>query len=1027
MKRKILALITVCFFTLGIIVGFGPLTVRSEGKTTVKIHYYRADGDYSKWNVWMWADGVEGKAYNFTEEDEYGTSTNVVLPVEAKKVGFIVRTNDWKKDIDKDRNIDVKNGLAEVWLVSGDENTYTSADQVKKPEASKFDNVTVKLHYFRYDNNYDGWNFWLWKGSDGKGKSYSFTGEDSFGKVTEVNFSGMKNEKNIGLIIRKSTSDNEFAAKDTNSDRAILVSKADSKGVINVYLMQDDPRVTYKVSDIDRIPKIQNARVSGMNRIEAEVNIPLKITEDNKDGFILKAGNTIVNIEKVLSKDATTEGYSKKFTIITKDNLSFNGNYKIHKEGYKEAALILSQVFGSKEFSDLFTYKGNDLGATYSKEKTSFRLWAPTTDEAKLVLYKECLNGSPEKEISMKKDINGTWVAVVDGDLKGKFYTFKVNINGHFNEGVDPYAKSVGANGLRAMVVDLSETNPEGWDKDTKPEFKNFTDAVIYEIHVRDLSMSKTSGIKNKGKYLGFAEKGTVSPEGEKTGIDHISDLGITHVHLMPSYDYHTIDETSLEKNEFNWGYDPQNYNVPEGSYSTDPYSGAVRIKEFKQAVKAMHENGLRVVMDVVYNHTFKADDSNLSLLVPDYYYRKDELGKHTNGSGCGNETASERSMVRKLIVDSLKYWVSEYHIDGFRFDLMGVHDIETMNIICEELNKIDPTILLYGEGWNGGSSPLPVEDRAIKANAHKINGIAVFSDEIRDGLKGNVFNLTDNGFVSGKQDMEETIKFGVVASTKHPQINYEKVIISKASYAKDPTQTVTYASCHDNNTLWDKLQISNPNDSEESRIKMDKLAQAIVFTSQGIPFMKSGEEFLITKQKVSDSVRSPDNINQLDWSRKATYKDIYEYYKGLITMRKTHPAFRMLTTEDVQKNLVFMENIPKNMVGYTLNNNANGDTWNTIAVLYNANKDDKEITLPADDWNIVVNSEKAGVELLDKVKGNKLTVPALTAMVLVDSKSPLGSGTVKNTIIYVLSGIVLLAAIAIIILLMIRRKSAAK
>ncbi|HEX4876325.1 MAG TPA: type I pullulanase, partial [Chitinophagaceae bacterium] len=509
---------------------------------------------------------------------------------------------------------------------------------------------------------------------------------------------------------------------------------------------------------------------------------------------------------------------------------------------------LISQLFTSKaqkdDFSKYPVYNGNDLGLVYSPKMSTFKIWAPSAKEAELILYKEGNGGNPTNKVVMQKEANGIWSAEAKADVKGMFYVFRVNINGNWSDEVpDPYAKAVGINGKRAMVVDMAETNPEGWQNDKSPLFKQKTDAIIYELHVRDASISATSGIEHKGKFLGLAEKGTTTKNGTSTGLDHLKDLGVTHVHLLPSYDYNSVDEAVTDKPQYNWGYDPLNYNTPEGSYSTNAADGKVRIKEFKQLVKTFHQNGLRVIMDVVYNHTALTEKSNFNQLVPGYYYRQDEKGKFSDATACGNETASERPMMRKFILESVLHWVKEYHVDGFRFDLMGVHDIETMNLVSRELHKIRPDILIYGEGWTAGKSPLPDEQRALKANASKLDRIAVFSDDIRDGIKGSVFEHSDKGFASGKPGMEETIKFGIVASVQHPQVDYSKINYSKAPYSKEPYQTITYAECHDNHVLWDKLSVSAaPNAMQDadpvSMRDMHKLALSIVLTSQGISFL---------------------------------------------------------------------------------------------------------------------------------------------------------------------------------------------
>ena len=641
------------------------------------------------------------------------------------------------------------------------------------------------------------------------------------------------------------------------------------------------------------------------------------------------------------------------------------------------------EIFDTEQFADMYHYSGDDLGATYSKENTTFKLWAPTAEWAKVVLYRQGVGGEAFQEIQMRKDVKGTWTVCVNGDLKGIFYTYKVLVDSSINEAVDLYAKAVGVNGLRGMVVDLADTNPDGWEKHKKPEFLNFEDAIIYELHIRDLSSDQNSGIKHKGKFLGLTEKGTKTAEGEPTGLDHLIDLGITHLHLLPVFDFQTIDETRFSSEEYNWGYDPQNYNVPEGSYSTDPYSGTARIYEFKQMVKTLHENGIRIVMDVVYNHTAKAVDSHLNMLVPGYYYRKDASGNFSNGSGCGNEIASERFMARKMIVDSVKYWAQEYKIDGFRFDLMALHDIDTMTQIRSELDKIDKSIIIYGEGWTGGTSPLPDKIKASKSNICKLPRIAVFSDDMRDGVKGSVFIEKEAGFANGAQGKEESVKFGIVASTSHPQIDYNRVNYSKAFWACDPEQAINYASSHDNHTLWDKINLTNPNETEEERIKINKLCCAIILTSQGIPFIHAGEEMLRTKNGNHNSYNAPDSINQLDWERKHKYRSVYEYYKGLIRLRKSHPAFRMTTTEQIQKHLVFMDSLPPNVIGYTINNNANGDRCTTIAAIFNARKEQIDVELPGNEWAVVVDGNKAGDEVITIIKDNKVSVPPRSAMVV--------------------------------------------
>jgi len=629
-------------------------------------------------------------------------------------------------------------------------------------------------------------------------------------------------------------------------------------------------------------------------------------------------------------------------------------------------------------------YGGGDLGASWTKRGTAFRLWAPSAEAADLLFYARDLDSPPTKTVRMRRGPKGTWTHREPGDLHGTYYTYRVTIGSRRQpEAVDPYAKAVGANGMRGMIVDLSRTNPPGWVSDLRPPLKSFTDSIIYELHIRDLSTHSSSGIRHKGRFLGLTEAGTRSPTGERTGLDHLVDLGITHLHLLPSFDFVSVDETRPGLDQFNWGYDPQNYNVPEGSYSTNPRDGAVRIREFKEMVRALHAHGIRVVMDVVYNHTGRTPDSNFNLLVPRYYYREDGKGGFSNGSGCGNETASERFMMRKFMVDSVVYWAREYHVDGFRFDLMGLHDITTMNAIRRALDRVDPSILLYGEPWGAGPSPFPADRLAHKANTSRLNRIAAFSDDLRDGVKGYVFQHDEPGFANGLAGREEAVKFGVVAATRHPQVDGSKLPYSRAPWARQPFQCVNYVSCHDNHTLWDRLAITNPRDSEAERIRMDVLCQAIVLTAQGIAFLHAGEEMLRTKRGNENSYNAPDRINQLDWTRKAKYRPVYRYYRGLIALRKAHPAFRMGGAAAIRRHLKFLKMPAPNMVGFVLAGHANGDPAGTLVVIYNANRTAQDVSIPRGAWNVLADDRRAGAKPLRRLRGSVVRVPHRSAMVL--------------------------------------------
>ncbi|CAN5723188.1 type I pullulanase [soil metagenome] len=622
---------------------------------------------------------------------------------------------------------------------------------------------------------------------------------------------------------------------------------------------------------------------------------------------------------------------------------------------------LMQLLFAQKPYSDYQVYSGNDLGLVYTKENSSFRIWSPPAQAAQLLFYGEGDGGTAIRIIDLKKDSLGTWFTKQAGDLKGIFYVFRVNINGHWsNEVVDPYAKAAGINGNRAMVVDLAETDPAGWKTEIRPAFSKdnlATDAIIYELHVRDATIAENSGVQYKGKFLGLAQGGTKSPDGLSTGLDHLRDLGVTHVHLLPFYDYNSVDESDVYKQQYNWGYDPLNYNIPEGSYSTDPYSGITRIIELKKMISGFHVKGLRVIMDVVYNHTGLTEKSNFNQLVPGYYYRHKKDGSLSDATACGNETASEMPMMRKFMLESILYWAKEYHIDGFRFDLMGVHDIATMNLISDELHKIRPDIILYGEGWTAGESSLPDSLRALKKNAAQLHNIAVFNDDIRDGIKGSVFDIKDRGFATGNAGMEESVKFGIVAAGDHPQIDYKKVNYSKEPYTAGPWNVISYCECHDNNVLWDKIALSCPDVSVADRKKMHQLALTIVLTSQGIPFLHAGSEFLRTKKGVENSYKSPDSINAINWSLKKENLSLNSYVQGLIKMRKDHPAFRMATAEQVKQYIRFDNAAPGTIV-YSIEGSAVHDKWKAIWVAFNGSNSDLEITLPAGNWKTAVDTE---------------------------------------------------------------------
>lgn len=637
----------------------------------------------------------------------------------------------------------------------------------------------------------------------------------------------------------------------------------------------------------------------------------------------------------------------------------------------------------------------------YSKVKTLFKLNAPTTvnldgmtgattqiDKKKQVeihIYDDGQGGKAIKSIKMKASGENRWEATVKGDLKGKFYTFDIG------KGETPgvFAKAVGVNGMRGAIVDMAETNPQGWENDQRPVIQSPADLVIYEMHWRDFSIDVSSGLKNKGKFLALTEP---------KAIEHLKSLGVNAVHILPSFDYASVDETKLDTPQYNWGYDPKNYNVPEGSYSTDPYNPVTRIKEFKQMVQALHKAGIRVILDVVYNHTFNIDHSNFQLTYPDMYYRKTADGKYSDGSGCGNETASEKPLMREFMLESVKYWIDEYHIDGFRFDLMGVHDIETMQQIRAEVNKIDPSIYIYGEGWSAGSCAYPVDKLAMKANAQQLNGIAAFSDDMRDALRGPFSDDHKGALLAGIPGEEESLKFGIVGGIAHPQVDMTKVNYDKKPWTNNPTEQISYVSCHDDMCLVDRLKASIPsltdkNIPEKERtaelIRIDQLAQTAVFTSQGVPFILSGEEMLRDKKGVHNSYNSPDSINHLDWNNLQRYPQLFTYYKNLIQLRKNHPAFRLATGDKVRQHLEFLPAVNSKdvkqdcLVGFLLKDLQGIDAWKTIVVIYNFNKEAKEMAIPEGNYTIACCNGAIDEAGLGEVSGKEVLVDGQSALIL--------------------------------------------
>lgn len=625
-------------------------------------------------------------------------------------------------------------------------------------------------------------------------------------------------------------------------------------------------------------------------------------------------------------------------------------------------AAMLPAAAGAQTFNE----------ADYTPEQTTFRLFAPDNAKTvKLRIYKAGHKGRPERTVTMERTAADTWTATVTGNLMGRFYTFDTGRG----ECAGIFAKAVGVNGQRAAIIDMDKTDPAGWNDDRRPVVKSPADLVIYEMHHRDYSIDASSGIANGGKFLALTDP---------KAITHLKELGVNAVHILPSFDYASVDETRLSTPQYNWGYDPVNYNVPDGSYSTDPYKPETRIREFKQMVQALHKAGIRVILDVVYNHTFNIDGSNFQRTYPDYFYRKTADGKYSDGSGCGNETASERDMMRRFMVESVLYWIDEYHIDGFRFDLMGCHDIETMNAIRKAVDEVDPTIFIYGEGWSAGSCALPKEQLGLKANMKAMPCIAAFSDELRDALRGPFSDDTKGAFLAGKPGEEESIKFGIAGAIEHPQVDMSKVNYSTEAWASQPTQMISYVSCHDDMCLTDRLRASIPGITTDELIRLDMLAQTAVLTSQGVPFILSGEEMLRDKKGVHNSYNSPDSINRLDWNNMERYPQVMDYYKNLTRLRRNHPAFRLGSADLVRRHLEFLPTQP-GLVAFRLKDYAGRDDWRNIIVILNAAKQQRKVAIPQGNYTIVCHEGKIDENGLSTFSGSEATVSAQSALILHD------------------------------------------
>lgn len=865
----------------------------------------------------------------------------------------------------------------------------------------------IYIHYYRYNEDYANWNVWAWQNLPVglEGSSYSFsqdtTSEEfNYGGVVTVidvnqKFPGIER---LGLIVRKG----EWLEKDVDADRFVNIPQTTANGEFHIYLVEGDSRIGTSLNDPegpDRYPKFKNAYFTELNKIAFSTT-----EEITGQSIIVKEDG--VGIDVVEFTINGTNG-----TVTLGKDVDFSKSYLIEAvfpsdDSTNHLAVTFDGIYDSEEFEEAFGYLGDDLGAVVYDNHTSFRVWAPVSQSVFLRLYNTgtpAMYGgtdTPYKIVEMIKDVKGTFYHEEVGNLHGIYYTFSVTNGSLTSEVVDPYAKSTGVNGLRGMVVDFSQVNPNGFSYDNRVNnMTNATDAIIYELHVRDLTMhSSWNGTEaNRGKFLGLVEQGT-RYQTFKTGFDHIVDLGVTHVQILPFFDFGVVDETRLndeEYNSFNWGYMPLNFNAPEGSFSSDPYDGEKRVFELKQMIHEFNEAGIRINMDVVYNHHGLTANSNFELIVPGYYFRKTASGAFSNGSGTGNETASERIMMRKFMIDSVKYWAYEYNISGFRFDLMALHDVETMNLLAEALHELDETIMVYGEPWMGGSSPLPASEQAGKANLWEMPVIGAFNDDLRDGVKGSVFARDQGGYIQGKFDNSTVtrVKYGIVGGIAYPGINGSLLSPLKVWHTQ-PTKTVNYVTAHDNNTLHDKLYQTLVEEGKLSLIPaMQKQANAIVLTSQGIAFLHAGDELLRSKPLVDkpgfdhNSYESPDEVNQIRWDlmTDATTQNVYNYYKGLIALRNAHPSFRMIDSQHVIDSLKFIDTEVSGVIAYEITNEISGDDFETIIVIHNPLERNIQLTLPgASNYHILVNGDVAGTEYISShTGGERITLTANSTYVI--------------------------------------------
>jgi len=953
--------------------GFTPASAKTQ--STITIHYNRPDGVYTDWNMWVWFPGstaddqvTHGLAQSrnlFTGSDAYGKVLTLKLTDMAaiKKIGFIVRKDDWTKDVGSDRFITDfdANGNAEIWLRSNITKAYPTLPC-----------LCAEIYSATQDDY----------------RTVNVTTSEAFnGVVGDTGAQGWSLSDGINVVSAVSTD----ATKTIRTTRALTLTL--DKDV--------DLGKSYTVSNSRKFTVTNKALAANVATITTSAATGVAVGETVRITGVDSAFDGVAKITAVAAPVGGPYTFSFAKTNANVTSSAASGQVET---GFGSAPITIGRIFSSSKFADNFTYTGNDLGNTYTAAKTDFRVWAPTATAVSLLTFGKSLDSNGNAidpttiptegtETPMTASVNGTWVTSVAGDQHGLIYQYRVSVNGEVHDTIDPYARAALANGKRGVVLDLAKTNPTGWN-DVRPAFSGHaSDASVYEIHVRDLSMDPNSGIPaaHKGKYLAFTDLNTkyTTKVGKKTvttktGISAIKELGVTHVELQPVYDFTSVNEVPAPDAtpQFNWGYDPQNFNIPEGSYSTNANDPIARIKELKAAVQSMHNNGLRTIMDVVYPHVGSATDYSEQQIVPGYFYRTEPSGELANGSGCGNEIASERSMARKFIIDSVKYWTAEYHMDGYRFDQLGLLDVTTVQQIRTGIDSINPTVITYGEAWNMGDV-LPADQMANQQNLAKIPSFGAFNDQIRDGVKGSTGNAAGPGWISGASYTVQDLLAGITGNTKFSSSVYPNF------YTDNPGQSVNYVESHDNLTLFDKLQASVYGATTAKKAVMTRLAGAVTILAQGMPFQQAGQEFLRSKGGDANSYNSTDAVNSLKWAERLANAETTAYYAGLYAIRKAHPAFRMWTTDQLKSNLKFISTGDDAVIAYTLKGSAVSDTWKTIVVAHNSSAYKTQVSLPATGtWKVYVSgklvSSNTAKPLQTLKKAFNIDVPPMSTVVVV-------------------------------------------